>query len=122
MSGCTEVEGVTRTALEALDDLFGFQHAILLLADEGSRELFAVAGHGYNTSTAGAEVTFGEGVIGTAAESQRVICLSNVARSRVMRDAVHARRSETADLRRRRLRDQGRAGADPVEDAPGVRV
>jgi putative methionine-R-sulfoxide reductase with GAF domain len=98
MSGCTDVEGVTRTALEALDDVFGFQHAILLLADEGSRELFAVAGHGYEASTAGAEVRFGAGVVGTAAERQRVICLSNVARSRVMRDAVHARGSETAAL------------------------
>jgi adenylate cyclase len=96
IGGCIDYDGVTRTALEALDDLFGFEHAILLLADEGSPELFAVAGHGYDTSSAGAEVGIGQGVIGTAAETQRVICLSNVARSRVMRTAVHARGVERA--------------------------
>jgi adenylate cyclase len=89
VSGCTDYDDVTRTALQALDDLFGFEHAILLLADEQSRALFAVAGHGYDVSSAGAEVSIGRGVIGTAAESQRVICMPNVARSRVMLTAMH---------------------------------
>jgi hypothetical protein len=96
ISGCTDYDAVTRTALEALDDLFGFEHAVLLLADGDGRELFAVAGHGYDDPSAGAEVRFGEGIIGTAAETQRVICLPNVARSRVMRAAIHARGAEAA--------------------------
>jgi GAF domain/Pyridoxamine 5'-phosphate oxidase len=97
VSGCADYDGVTRTALDALDDLFGFQHAILLLADVGGPELYAVAGHGYDASSAGAEVMIGHGVIGKAAQTQRVICLSNVARSRVMREAVHERGDAAAE-------------------------
>lgn len=85
---CTEYEGATRVALQALDDLFGFAQAILLVADEDGDRLFAVASNGYGVSGAGAEVPVGAGVIGTAAARQRVVCIPSVARNRAMRTAV----------------------------------
>jgi adenylate cyclase len=85
---CGEYEAATRCALQALDDLFGFSQAILLVADEHADRLFAVSANGYAASAAGAEVPMGVGVIGIAAERRRVICVPNLARSRAMQAAV----------------------------------
>jgi adenylate cyclase len=78
----------TRVALQALDDLFDFRHAILLVADEGAERLFAVAGNGYAVSSAGAEVSVGVGVIGIAAERRQVVSVANLARTRAMNAAI----------------------------------
>lgn len=52
---------MTRVGLESLDDLFGFRHSIVLLADGASQRLFTVAAHGYPDGRVGSEVTVGEG-------------------------------------------------------------
>ena len=44
---CVDYAEATRVGLEALDDLFGFAHSILLIADERGDRLFAVASNGY---------------------------------------------------------------------------
>ena len=85
---CVDYADATRTGLEALDDLFGFAQSILLVADERGDRLFAVASNGYPASAAGAEVAIGAGVIGTAAERRRVVCVPNVARGRSMQAAI----------------------------------
>jgi adenylate cyclase len=85
---CTEYEAATRVALQALDDLFGFGQAILLVADENGERLFTVASNGYGVSGAGAEVPVGTGVIGIAAARQRVICVPSLGRNRAMRAAL----------------------------------
>jgi hypothetical protein len=85
---CDDYGAATRTALQALDDVFGFAQAILLVADERRERLFAVASNGYPTSSAGAEVPFGVGLIGVAAERRRVVCVPNLARSRAMLTGV----------------------------------
>jgi putative methionine-R-sulfoxide reductase with GAF domain len=81
-----DYDEVTRTALESLDDLFGFRHAILLVRD--ADRLLAVADGGYPAPAAGAEVRVGEGVIGVAARTKQVVTVPNVARSRVMQAAI----------------------------------
>jgi hypothetical protein len=95
LAECREYEEATTTALEGLDDLFGFAPATLLIRDPGASRLFAVAGNGYPGSAAGAEVEIGAGVVGTAAETAQVICLGNVARSRVMQSALRSRLPES---------------------------
>ena len=85
---CVDYADATRTGLEALDDLFGFAQSILLVADERGDRVFAVASNGYRVSGAGAEVPIGVGVIGTAAERRRVVCVPNVARGRSMQAAI----------------------------------
>jgi adenylate cyclase len=90
LSASGDYDAATRTALEALDDLFGFTHAILLLRDEGGERLFAVASHGYAQPAVGAEVALGDGLIGVAAQRRQVVCVANVARGRVMQDAIRA--------------------------------
>jgi hypothetical protein len=86
---CADYDDATRTALQSLDDLFGFGHSILLVRDAADR-LFAVAGNGYAAAAAGAEVAVGEGVIGTAASTAQVVCVPHLGRSRVMQSAMRA--------------------------------
>jgi GAF domain-containing protein/pyridoxamine 5'-phosphate oxidase-like protein len=85
---CTTYEETTRVALEALDDLFGFDHTILLATDATTGRLFAIASHGYRQSAVGAEVESGKGLIGTAAARGRLVREGNLARSRAMAAAV----------------------------------
>jgi adenylate cyclase len=88
LAACEEYGEVTRTALQALDDLFGLHQAILLAGDERGDRLFGVASNGYAASAAGAEVALGVGLIGIAAERRRVVCVPNLARARTMSAAV----------------------------------
>jgi adenylate cyclase len=90
LAGCREYGEASRVALEALEDVFGFAPAILLVRDPAAERLFAVASNGHPRSAAGAEVTVGSGVIGTAAAAAQVICVPNLARSRVMQAAVRS--------------------------------
>jgi adenylate cyclase len=88
LAQCTSYEATTRVALEALDDLFGFTHTILLVADPGGGRLFAVASAGYPDSAVGAEVEPGAGLIGIAAVRGRIVREANRARSRAMAAAI----------------------------------
>lgn len=85
---CADYADAARTALEALDDLFGFAQSILLVADEDGERVFAVSSNGYDLSAAGAEVPIGVGVIGTAAARRRVVCVPSMARNRTMQTAI----------------------------------
>jgi GAF domain-containing protein len=91
LAQCEQYAEATRSALEALDDLFGFRHAILLVGDEGAERLFAVASNGYAASAAGAEVPVGVGVVGIAAERGQVVSVGNLARTRAMNAAIRER-------------------------------
>jgi adenylate cyclase len=88
LASCAGYAEAARAGLEALDDLFGFAQSILLVADERGDRVFGVASNGYPRSAAGAEVSIGVGVIGTAAERRRVVCVPNMARSRSMQAAI----------------------------------
>jgi adenylate cyclase len=88
LGGCADYAEATRVGLGALEDLFGFGHSILLVADERGDRFFAVASNGYGASAAGAEAPVGVGVIGIAAERRKVVSISNLTRSRGMRDGI----------------------------------
>jgi adenylate cyclase len=90
VAGCHELAEATRVALESLDDLFGFAHAMLLIADEDAACLFSIAAHGYGPGRVGAEVACGEGLIGVAAERRRTVRITNMARSRSLVSAASA--------------------------------
>ncbi len=88
LADCPDYAAAARAGLEALDDLFGFRHAILLTADERGDRVFAIASNGYGASAAGAEVAIGVGVIGIAAQRRRVVTVPSTARSRAMHSAI----------------------------------
>ena len=47
LAGCADYSEATRVGLTSLEDLFGFGHSILLVADQLGDRLFAVASNGY---------------------------------------------------------------------------
>jgi adenylate cyclase len=87
---CTDYGEATRTALQALDDLFGFRQSILLVRepDDSRERLLAVAGNGYPTPAEGAELPLGKGAVGVAADTRPVVTVPHVGRSRIMQTAV----------------------------------
>jgi adenylate cyclase len=74
---------------------FNFSHSMIALAGEKPGTLVMIASRGYEHSGAGAEVQFGEGIIGLVAEARKPIRISGL-----MRGMLHAyaakRRAEEA--------------------------
>jgi adenylate cyclase len=63
----SDLDTLVATTVDALADLFGFEHSMLLLLDEDGHRLYTIASHGYEAQGVGSEVTVGEGLIGLAA-------------------------------------------------------
>jgi adenylate cyclase len=73
-----DLDGMLASTLHALDELLGFSHSMLLVVDEALGKLVTIASRGYGADGIGAEVAFGEGVIGTVAERRRMVRISGV--------------------------------------------
>jgi hypothetical protein len=82
------LEQLLDAILAGLEDVFGFTHAIVALATDEPRVLATVASRGYPESGAGAEVRFGEGIIGLVAEAQKPIRISGLLRATLYAHAV----------------------------------
>ena len=82
------------TSLQLLDELFGFHHAMILMADDRNAKLFTIASRGYPENGVGSEVGFGEGLIGMVARARRALRLSAIDHSlryaRAARDRAEA--------------------------------
>lgn len=73
-----DLETLLSSLLTALRQELGFEHAMILLADEREERLFIVASTGYGESGVGAEVAIGVGLIGTVAQSKKLMRISDV--------------------------------------------
>ena len=76
-----DLEQMLEVLLQTLDEVCGFRHSMMLVPDEGGRRLVAIASRGYDEpgrTGIGAEVTIGEGFIGTVAAEQKVLRVSGV--------------------------------------------
>jgi len=81
---CRDLAEATRVALESIEDLFGFEHSVLLVADQVAERLFVVATNGYTAPGVGAEVPMGAGAIGVAAHRRQQVRIANMARGRTL--------------------------------------
>ena len=87
LEGATGLDEVRRQALDALDDLFGFDFAVLFAPEPVTGRLLAIAASGAARATLGAEAAPAAGLIGTTASRRRVVLISNLARIRAMAGA-----------------------------------
>jgi hypothetical protein len=79
---CDDLDHVITACLEGLDELFGFEHSILLVLDEASGRLLTVASRGYAEAGIGSEVGVGvgQGFLGLAAAERRVVRIGSLGR------------------------------------------
>jgi adenylate cyclase len=94
-----DTEGVVEALLNAVVAHFGYENALLLLADHAHGTLTTIASRGYGPSGIGSEVPFGEGLIGSAAAEGRAMHVSDVSRVRRFADAVRASSDEENQTR-----------------------
>jgi len=67
LSRCGDLGTLVEVTVDGLAELLGYQHTMLLLADEQGQRLYTIASHGYDTEGVGSEVVVGEGMVGMAA-------------------------------------------------------
>ncbi|HEY8549668.1 MAG TPA: GAF domain-containing protein [Vicinamibacterales bacterium] len=91
------LEELLESMLEAIEDRFGFRHSMVLLAGEEPGRLVTVASRGYQDNGAGAEVGFGEGIVGMVAEARAPIRISGLMRELLYAHAV-AKRAQAEGL------------------------
>lgn len=98
LRGAADLSDLLDRAIAALRDLFGVEHALILLPDAASGRLFTVAALGYEAAGHGSgigwEVAPGDGVIGMAARERVPIRITHmttdVAYSMAMREGTAA--------------------------------
>jgi putative methionine-R-sulfoxide reductase with GAF domain len=73
-----DLEALLANTLAALDEVFGFAHAMVLVPEEPAGHLVALASRGYGEQGIGAEVKPGDGLIGTVAARRRMVRVSGV--------------------------------------------
>ena len=97
------LDEVLQASLQLLDEQFGYQYSMILLADERNGKLLTIASHGYPENGVGSEVGTGEGLIGMVARARRTLYLSAMDHSlryaRAVRDRAEAM-GRTEDIAR----------------------
>ena len=94
MARCAGLDELLSCTLASLAEQLGIAHAMVLLLDADSRQLYTVASRGYATSGVGSEIRLGQGVIGVAAQERtpvRICHMTNAALySHAIRDSLDA--------------------------------
>ena len=85
------LEQLLDSILAGLAEIYGFTHSMLALATGEPHVLVTVASRGYAENGAGAEVRFGEGIMGMVAEARKPIRISGLLRGMLYAQAVKMR-------------------------------
>lgn len=86
----SDPDALIDSVLAGLEPHFGITHAMLLLADEAASRLTTLASRGYGAEGVGAEIAFGDGIVGIAAKEHRPIRVADLSRSRRYIEAMRA--------------------------------
>lgn len=90
LSKKTEISAIVDTVLDGVRDVFGYPTGMVLLMDPAGERLVTIGSRGYERTGIGAEVSLGEGLIGTAAAEQRAVRVSDMSRVRRFGSAICA--------------------------------
>jgi hypothetical protein len=94
MTGAASLNELLESILSGIKEYFGFSHSMILLAGEKPNTLITIASRGYPQGGVGAEVQFGEGIIGVAAEARQPIRISGLVRGMLYALAARRRAEE----------------------------
>jgi GAF domain len=94
MTGAGTLNELLESILSGIKEFFGFSHSMILLAGEKPNALITIASRGYPQGGVGAEVQFGEGIIGVAAEARQPIRISGLVRGMLYALAAKRRAEE----------------------------
>ena len=86
----SDADGVVDATLNGIRDGLGFHHGLFLHCYPDKGQVVAIGSTGYAASGIGAEVPLGEGLIGAAAESGKVVKVSDMSRIRRFGSAIRA--------------------------------
>ena len=94
-----DVENISKTMLELMDEYLGFQHSMILLIDDDKASLSVLATHGYDQKGVGAKVQVGMGVIGMVAKRKKLMRMANLGLQRSYMQAVRQETSQTTNVK-----------------------
>jgi adenylate cyclase len=103
LAACGGLESAINVALDALAELFGYDHSFLMVPDEEGKRLFTLGSRGFGESGIGSETWIGEGILGVAAQRREVVRTTNFSRDLMYSGAVRSaleRRGEESLLER----------------------
>jgi adenylate cyclase len=100
-----DLQAILERILATMDSLLGFNHAVILLADDEGQTLKVASARGYPEGSLGAVVPVGIGPLGMVAKKRRIVRLSNIQAQLGYHSAVRAR-----------FEAEGQA---PLAEAPG---
>ena len=107
------LEMLVDAILRGLDDSLGFKYSSLLVPAEEPGVLVTIATRGYPENGAGAEVRFGEGIVGVVAEARKPIRISGLMRGMLYAFAMHQdAAAAAAGVNRRRIPMPGLANPE----------
>ena len=86
-----DLDKVLEIILQSMDEIFGFNHSMILLFDPQSNLLNVVDSRGYENSGLGAEVALGQGVIGVVAKRKKMMRMGNIGTQMSYLSAVRTR-------------------------------
>lgn len=95
ISSTLDLNQILETTLRAMDEVLGFKHSMILLVAPAGDRLTVAASRGFAQSGIGAEVTVGQGIIGTVARRRRIVRMGNIQSQLAYTAAVRQRMAET---------------------------
>jgi adenylate cyclase len=112
MGAAGDLDALLDATFAALAAELGLEHGFLLLADGEHERLYNVASFGFQPARFGAEISFGEGIYGTAAARQISMRTGSMSRERLMAQAVARESAQEPHPWRARL--QGPSSEPPA--------
>ena len=95
IGACEDLSTLCDVTLKGLAEHLQYEHSMILMTDSSGTRLYAVASHGYPQSGVGAEVAFGQDVIGVAAAERHPVRIAHMGRERLTNRWLRQRMAET---------------------------